>query len=102
VSHYLLDTSGYSVFFVVMLVFSKTSALAGSSVFLLLQLRCVHLVLAKVPLPEEAIFNRNKAAVERWHAARKAYHKEREIANRDQNNNRIKRRITGERGVSSN
>jgi hypothetical protein len=32
----------------------------------------MHLVLAKAPLPEEAIFNRNKAAAERRQAARKA------------------------------
>jgi hypothetical protein len=29
-----------------------------------LQLKFTHLVLAKAPLPEEAIFNRNKAAAE--------------------------------------
>jgi hypothetical protein len=33
--------------------------------FLLLQLKCAYLVPAKAPLPEEAIFNRNKAAMER-------------------------------------
>jgi hypothetical protein len=42
-----------------------------------LQLKCSHLVPAKAPLPEDEIFNRNKAAAERWHAARKAQHKER-------------------------
>jgi hypothetical protein len=56
-----------------------------------LQLRCAHLVPAKAPLPEEAIFNRNKAAAERRCAVHKAQHKEREIAKRDQNDNRIKR-----------
>jgi hypothetical protein len=49
----------------------------------------------------EAIFNRNKAAAERWRAARMAQHKERQIAKRDRNDNRIKRRKAGERGVSS-
>jgi hypothetical protein len=67
-----------------------------------LQLRCAHLVPAKAPLLEEAIFNRNKAASERRHAARKAQHKEREITKRDLNDNRIKRRKAGERDVSSN
>jgi hypothetical protein len=62
----------------------------------------VHLVPAKGPLPEEAIFNWNKASAERRHAARKAQHKEREIAKRDRNDNRIKRWKMGERGVSSN
>jgi hypothetical protein len=71
-------------------------------VFLLLQLRCAHLVPAKEPLPEEAIFKRNKAAAERRRAAHNAQHKEREIAKRDWNDNRIKRRKAGERGVSSN
>jgi hypothetical protein len=36
-----------------------------SSALLLLQLKCTHLIPAKAPLPEEAIFNQNKAAVER-------------------------------------
>jgi hypothetical protein len=66
------------------------------------QLRCAHLVPAKAPLPEEAIFNRNKAVVERRRATCKAQHKEREIAKRDQNDNCIKRWKTGERDVSSN
>jgi hypothetical protein len=63
---------------------------------------CTHLVSAKVPLPEEVIFNQNKDDAERWWAARKAQHKEREIAKCDRNDNRIKRRKAGERGVSSN
>jgi hypothetical protein len=67
-----------------------------------LQLRCAHLVLAKAPLPEEEIFNWNKAATKRQHAACKAQHKEREIAKHDRNDNRIKRRKAGERDVSSN
>jgi hypothetical protein len=64
---------------------------------LLLLLRCAHLVPVKAPLPEEAIFNRKKAAAERQRAARKAQHKE-----HDRNENRIKRRKAGERGISSN
>jgi hypothetical protein len=66
-----------------------------------LQLKCTHLVPAKAPLPEEPIFNQNKAAVERWRAARKAQHKECQIAKHDGNNNHIERRKAGERGVSS-
>jgi hypothetical protein len=72
------------------------------SVSLFLQLRCAHLIPAKAPLPEEAIFNRNKADAERWRATRKAQHKEHEIAKRDRNDNRIKRRKVAERDVSSN
>jgi hypothetical protein len=49
---------------------------------------------AKASLPEEAIFNQNKAAANRRRAARKAQHKQREIAKRDLNNNRIKRLLT--------
>jgi hypothetical protein len=52
---------------------------------LLSQLKCAHLVPAKAPLPEKAIFNRNKAAAERRWAVRKAQYKEREIAKRDRN-----------------
>jgi hypothetical protein len=66
-----------------------------------LQLKCTHLVPAKAPLPEEPIFNQNKAAAERQRAARKAQHKECQIAKHDRNNNHIKRRKAGERGVSS-
>jgi hypothetical protein len=40
--------------------------------FLLRQLKCAHLVPAKAPLPEEAIFNQNQAAAEKRRAARKA------------------------------
>jgi hypothetical protein len=58
--------------------------------FLSLQLKCAYLVPAKAPLPEEAIFNRNKASTERRRAARKAQHKERQIAKRDRNDNRIR------------
>jgi hypothetical protein len=64
-------------------------------------LKCAHLVPAKAPLLEEAIFNRNKAMVEKWRAARKAQHKKRQITKRDRNDNRIKRRKVGELGVSS-
>jgi hypothetical protein len=60
-----------------------------------LQLKCAHLVPAKALLPEEAIFNRNKAAVEIRRAARKAWHKECQITKRDRNDNRIKRRKRG-------
>jgi hypothetical protein len=67
-----------------------------------LQLKCAHLVPAKAPLLEEVICNRNKAAAERRRAARKAQHKEREIAKRDRNDDRIKTRNAAERGVSSN
>jgi hypothetical protein len=69
---------------------------------LLLQLRCAHLVPAKAPLPEKEIFNRKKVATERQRAARKAQHKEHEIAKRDQNDNHIKRQKVGERDVSCN
>jgi hypothetical protein len=41
-----------------------------------LQLKCVHLVPAKAPLPEESIFNRNKATAERRQTTHKAQHKE--------------------------
>jgi hypothetical protein len=65
-------------------------------------LRCAHLFPTKAPLSEEAIFNRNKAAAERQHAARKAQHKECEIAKCDRNDNRIKRQKAGKRNISSN
>jgi hypothetical protein len=64
-----------------------------------LLLKCAYLAPAKAPLPEEAIFNRNKAATEKWRAARKAHHMKRQIAKRDQNDNRIKRWRVGELGV---
>jgi hypothetical protein len=66
-----------------------------------LQLKCAYLVPAKVPLQEEAIFNRNKVAAERSRVTRKAQDKERQIAKRDGNDNRIKRQNVGECGVSS-
>jgi hypothetical protein len=56
-----------------------------------LQLKCAYLVLAKEPLSEEAIFNRNKAVAKRRRAARKEKHKKLQITKRDQNDNRIKR-----------
>jgi hypothetical protein len=40
-------------------------------------LKCAHLVPAKAPLSEEAIFNRNKAATEKRRATRKVQHKKR-------------------------
>jgi hypothetical protein len=64
-------------------------------------LKCAHLVPAKASIPKEAIFNQNKAATEKRRAARKAQHKKRQIAKRDRNNNRNKRRKAGELGVSS-
>jgi hypothetical protein len=64
-------------------------------------LKCAHLVPAKVPLPEEAIFNQNKAAVEKRRTTRKAQRKKRQIAKRDHNNNCIKRWKAGELGISS-
>jgi hypothetical protein len=70
-------------------------------VFLSSQLKCAHLIPAKAPLSEEAIFNQNKAAAEKRHAARKAQHKKCQIAKRDLNDNRIKRRKAGELGISS-
>jgi hypothetical protein len=76
--------------------------LTESSVFSSLQLRCAHLVPAKAPLPEEAFFNQNKEATERWRAVRKVQHKKREITKRDWNDNRIKRRKARECYVSSN
>jgi hypothetical protein len=54
--------------------------MADFSAFLSLQLKCTHLIPAKAPLPEVAIFNHNKAAAKRRRAARKAQHKERQIA----------------------
>jgi hypothetical protein len=64
-------------------------------------LKCAHLVPTKASLPEEAIFNQKQAAAEERRAARKAQHKKRQIAKRDRNDNRIKRRKAGELGVSS-
>jgi hypothetical protein len=84
-----------------MSIFSEDFSLADFSAFLSLQMKCTHLVPAKAPLLEEAIFNQNKTTAERQCAARKAQHKECQIAKRDQNDNRIKRRKAGERGVSS-
>jgi hypothetical protein len=69
--------------------------------FLLLQLKCTYLVLAKAPLSEEVIFNQNQAAAERRRAARKAQHMKRQIAKCDRNDNRNKRHKAGEQGVSS-
>jgi hypothetical protein len=67
-----------------------------------LELKCAYLIPAKAPLPEEAIFNRNKAAAERRRAAHKVQHKEHQIAKRNRNNDPIKRRKAGEHCVSSN
>jgi hypothetical protein len=70
-------------------------------VFLSSQLKCAHLILAKAPLPDEVIFNQNKDAMEKRRTARKAQHKKHQIAKRDRNDNRTKRRKVGELGVSS-
>jgi hypothetical protein len=64
-------------------------------------LKCAHLVPAKAPLPEEAVFNQNQAAAEKRRAARKAQHKKCQIAKRDRNDDRNKRWKAGEQGVSS-
>jgi hypothetical protein len=53
-----------------------------------------------VPLSEKAI-NKNQAAAEKRRAARKAEHKKCQIAKRDRNDDRNKRRKAGEQGVSS-
>jgi hypothetical protein len=70
-------------------------------VFLSLQLKCAHLILAKATLPEEAIFNQKQVTTEKRRAARKAQHKKRQIAKRDHNDNYTKRRKAGELGISS-
>jgi hypothetical protein len=59
--------------------------------FLLRQLKCTHLVPAKAPLPEEAIFNQNQAVAEKRRDARKAQHKKRQIAKHHRNEDRNKR-----------
>jgi hypothetical protein len=60
-----------------------------------LLLKCAHLVPTKAPLPEEAIFNQKQAATEERRAVCKAQHKERQIAKRNHNDNRIKRQKVG-------
>jgi hypothetical protein len=64
-------------------------------------LKCAHLVPAKAPLPEEAIFNQKKVAAEERRAARKAQHKKHQIAKRNRNDNHTKWRKAGEPSVSS-
>jgi hypothetical protein len=64
-------------------------------------LKCAHLVPAKAPLPEEAIFNQNQAAAEERRAAHKAQHKKHQTAKCDRNDDHNKRRKAGEQGVSS-
>jgi hypothetical protein len=88
--------------FVVASILSEFVLPGQPSFFLLSQLKCAHLVPAKAPLPEEAIFNQKHAAAERRRAARKAQQKKRQIAKRDRNDNRIKRWKAGELDVSSN
>jgi hypothetical protein len=68
---------------------------------LFFQLKCSHLVPAKAPLPEEAVFKRNQEAVERRQAARKEQHNEKEIDKCDRNDYRIKHRKAGEHNDSS-
>jgi hypothetical protein len=79
----------------------SVSPLADHCASLSSQLKCVHLVPAKAPLPEEAIFNQKQAVVEKRRAARKAQHKKCQIAKRDRNDNCNNRRMAGEVGVSS-
>jgi hypothetical protein len=74
---------------------------ANLRVFLSSQLKCAHLVPAKAPLSEEAIFNQKQATKEKRCAARKAQRKKRQIAKSDHNDNRTKRRKVRELGVSS-
>jgi hypothetical protein len=69
--------------------------------FLLRQLKCDHLIPAKAPLPEEAIFKQNQAAAEKRRIARKAQHKKRQITKRSRNDDINKGRKAGETGVSS-
>jgi hypothetical protein len=59
-------------------------------------LKCAHLISAKVPLQKEAIFNQNQAATEKRRAGHKAQYKKRQIAKRDRNGDRNKRRKAGE------
>jgi hypothetical protein len=70
-------------------------------VFLLWYLKCAHLVPAKAPLTEEAIFNQNQAATEKRRAAHKAQYKKRQIAKCDRNDDRNKRWKAGETSISS-
>jgi hypothetical protein len=77
------------------------SSPADHRAFLSSQLKCAHLVPAKAPLSEEAIFNQKQAATEKRHATRKMQHKKHQIAKRNRNDNRNKRRKAGELGVSS-
>jgi hypothetical protein len=59
-------------------------------------LKCAYLIPTKAPLPEEVIFNQNKATVLRRHATKNA-----RSPSAIKMQNRIKRRKAGERGVSS-
>jgi hypothetical protein len=68
--------------------------------FLLRQLKCTHLIPAKAPLPEEAIFNQSQAAAEKRRTTRKARHKKRQITKCGRNDDRNKRRKAGEQGIS--
>jgi hypothetical protein len=64
-------------------------------------LKCAHLVPAKAPLPEEAIFHQKQAVVEKRCAAHKVHHMKHQIAKCDRNDNRNKRQKAGEHGVPS-
>jgi hypothetical protein len=92
-----------SIFSASSIRFSSWGNLLGFDLgaFLLRQLKCAHLVPAKAPLPDEAIFNQNQGAVEKRRAARKVQHKKRQITKRDRNDDRNKRRKVGEQGISS-
>jgi hypothetical protein len=59
-------------------------------------LKCAHLVPAKAPLQEEAIFNQNQVATERRRATRMAQYKKCQIAKRDRNDDCNKKRKAGE------
>jgi hypothetical protein len=54
-------------------------------------LKCAHVVPAKAPLPEEAIFNKNQAAAEKRRATCKAQHKKCQITKRDPNDDHNRR-----------
>jgi uncharacterized low-complexity protein len=77
------------------------SSPADHRAFLSSQLKCAHLVPAKAPLSEEAIFNQKQAVVEKRCAKHKAQHKKCQIAKCDRNDNHNKRWKAGELGVSS-
>jgi hypothetical protein len=96
VSHYLLDTSCLLCFFVVKSIFSD--ALYSSCLF------CLLVVAVEVCLPHSDQGTSPGGGgfqLEQGGSVEAACHKERQIAKRDRNENRIKRRKAGERGDSS-